>query len=390
MTSDYDHTRRQLLKTLSGVGTAGMVGLAGCANQPGNSNGSQNNSQGGTSNGSGSDRQSGNNSGDNNSGDGSGQQTALTVATSVEGSTSFRIGAVFGQYIRDNNLAETFSWNAVVSPGATGGYRMLDNGEAEIAGPSTYGLEASPGEGPFSEDNLSNFNKVRQIRGFFSVQPFVIVTQDSGISSWSDLKGKTISLGSAGAGTRVPSEQMIDLSFGRDNATLQYIGYSEQPSALRSGRVDAIFGYVNNARTASPIAPGWMQELDATTDWTHIQYPENLMSKFEEQLPYASTFTVSGDTFFKSYTDTITAYNLTYAWTCHADLPTDVVREITKISYENGKELLKVDNAMGFFPDPDRFLATMHPDVPVHQGAYDYYTEEGMWEKYDLTPPPNS
>lgn len=385
MTSNDSQSRRRLLKTLGGVGTAGMVGLAGCAGQQGNGNDTQNGSQGGTGNGDGNSNQSGNGSGGN-----SGQQTALTVATSVEGSTSFRIGAAFGQYIRDNNLAETFSWNAVVSPGATGGYRMLDNGEVEISGPSTYGLEASPGQGPFSEDNLSNFNKVRQIRGFFSVQPFVIVTQDSGISSWSDLEGKTISLGSAGAGTRVPSEQMIDLSFGMDNATIQYIGYSEQPSALRSGRVDAIFGYVNNARTSSPIAPGWMQELDATTDWTHIKYPENLRTTFEEQLPYASTFTVSGDTFFSSYTDEITAYNLTYAWTCHDDLPTDVVKEITKLSYEHGEDLLNADNAMGFFPNPDRFLATMHPDVPVHQGAYEYYTEEGLWEQYDLTPPPNA
>lgn len=377
MTGNGSQSRREVLRKAGVTSVVGMAGLAGCTGSN-----EKKERDGNTTTDSGS---SGTTTTENNS-----EKTALTVATSVEGSTSFRIGSVFGQYVSSNNLADTFSWNAVVSPGATGGYRMMDNQEVELSGPSTYGLEASPNKGPFSNKALSNFDSVRQIRGFFSVQPFVIVKKGSGINKWGDLKGKTISLGSAGAGTRVPSEKMIELSFGRDNATLQYIGYSEQPSALRSGRVDAIFGYVNNARTTSPIAPGWMQELDATTNWKHIKYPQSLRKKFEKNLPYASTFTISGDTFFDSYTDTITAYNLTYAWCCHSDLAPKVVKEITRISHQHGEELLNEDNAMGFFPTPKRFMGTMHPDIPVHQGAYEYYKEEGLWGDYNLTPPPES
>lgn len=317
-------------------------------------------------------------------------QVDLTVGTSVEGSTSFRIGSTFGQYLQQNDLGETFNWNAVVTPGATGGYQQMFAGEVDISGPSTYGLEASPDEGPFEEDPLENFDQVRQIRGFFSVQPFVVVRQDAGIESWADLEGKSISVGSAGAGTRVPSETIVDLAVGRDNVTIEYIGYSDQPSALRGGRIPAIFGYVNNARTDSPIAPGWMQEMDSTVDWTHLPFPDDVMQQFEEQLPYASTFTVDAGQFFNSYTDTLTAYNLTYSYVSFADLSPDVVYEITKLSYEEGEALLETDNAMGYFPNFDRGAGTMHPDVPVHQGAYDYYTEEGVWEDYDLTPPPDA
>jgi TRAP transporter TAXI family solute receptor len=329
---------------------------------------------------------------DGGDGDGSdgGSPTELTLATSVEGSTSFRIGSTFGEYLKREGYTDTFTLDAVVSPGATGGYRMMDNDEVEMSGPSTYSLEVSPDGGPFEDDPLQQFDSVRQVRGFFSVQPFVIVKQDSGIESWSDLEGKSISLGSGGAGTRVPSERMTDFNVGLDNVEVEYIGYGDQPAALRGDRIDAIFGYINNARTPSPIAPGWMQELDSSVDWTHLPYKDEAMAQFEEELPYASTFTVSAEEFFSSYTDELTAYNLTYAWTCHADLDPGVVYEVTRLSHELGEELVETDNAMGFFPDPDRFLATMHPDVPVHQGAYDYYTEAGLWEEYELTPPPEA
>lgn len=358
--------RRSFLQK-AGVGAVALTGLAGCSGQGESNTTSQTTASGGSN-----------------------SKTNITLATSVEGSTSFRIGSTFGQYVKRNNLAETFALEAVVSPGATGGYRMMDQGEVEASGPSTYGLAASPDSGPFKKNPLKNFDKVRQIRGFFSVQPFAIVTEDSGIKSWDDLAGKSISVGSAGAGTRVPSETIVKLALGDKSAEIKYIGYGDQPSALRGGRVDAIFGYINNAKTPSPVAPGWMQELDSTVNWRHIPYPDDVMSQFEKELPYASTFTINGGELFSSYTGTITAYNLTYAWCCHSDISPEVVYELTRLSHEHGEKLLEADSAMGFFPAPDRFLDTMHPEVPVHKGAYDYYTEAGLWEKYDLTAPPEA
>lgn len=362
-------SRRQLLKGVGTAATVGMFGLAGCT---GDGNGGNGNGDGNGSNG-------------NGNGNGDGPQQ-LTFATSVEGSTAFRIGSTLGEYLREEGLTDLFELNAVVSSGATGGYRMMDEGEAELSTPSTYELEASPDEGPFEDDTLNSFDSVRQLRGNYSVQPFLVVPSDSGINEWSDLEGQTVSFGSAGAGTRVPSETILDIEIGLENVTAEYVDYGDQPAALRGGRVDAIFGYVNN----STIAPGWMQELDATVDWEHIPYTDEGRAEFEEQLPYASTFEINGGDFFESFTDTITAYNLTYVVTTTADLDEEVAYEFAKLSYEHGEELLEADNAMDFYPDPDRFLGTIHPDVPVHQGAFDYYEEEGLWGDYDLTPPGES
>ncbi|TKR24426.1 substrate-binding domain-containing protein [Natronomonas salsuginis] len=376
--SNHTTSRR---KVLAGAAAAtGMLGLAGCAG----GNGGDGN--GGDGNGESGGNGNGNGSSDDGSGNGGGATQEFTFATSVEGSTAFRIGSTFGEYLRQENLTDLFEINAVVSPGATGGYRMMDQGEAAFSTPSTYGLEVSPDQGPFADNPLNDFNAVRQIRGNFSVQPFLIVQADSGIESWDDLEGQTVSFGSAGAGTRVPSETILDLEIGLENITPEYVGYSDQPAALRGGRVDAIFGYVNN----SAIAPGWMQELDATVDWRHIPYSDEVRSEFEQQLPYTSTLEVDGSNFFESFTDTITPYNLTYVVSSTTGLDDEVAYEFAKLSYEHGEALLESDNSMGFYPDPDLFLETIHPDVPVHKGAYDYYVESELWGDYDLTAPPEA
>lgn len=369
--SCHNCSRRQLLKGTGTAATVGLLGIAGCM-------------------GSGSDNGNDNETNDvgnkGTAGDGGSKPQKLTMATSVEGSTAFRIGSTLGEYIRSENLTNAFELEAVVSPGATGGYRMMDADEVQLSTPSTYGLEVSPDKGPFKDKPLNDFSSVRQIRGNFSVQPFLIVPADSDIGTWADLEGQTVSFGSAGAGTRVPSETILDYEIGLDNVTREYVSYGDQPSALRGGRVDAIFGYVNN----SSISPGWMQELDATIDWRHIPYTDETRSKFENNLPYTSTLEVDGGDFFESYTDTITAYNLSYVVSTTADLNKEVVYEFANLSHKHGPELLELDNSMDFYPDPDRFLGTIHPDIPVHIGAYNYYMDAGLWEKYDLTAPPEA
>jgi TRAP-type uncharacterized transport system substrate-binding protein len=133
-----------------------------------------------------------------------------------------------------------------------------------------------------------------------------------------------------------------------------------------------------------------MQELDATIDWTTIQYTDEMMSQFEDQLPYASTLQIDGSEFFESYTDTLTVYNLTYIQSVLSEMSRDLVYDYARVTHQNGEAMFEYDDALGFFPDPEKFLGGMHPDIPVHPGAYDYYVEEGLWEDYDLTAPPEA
>ena len=108
---------------------------------------------------------------------------------------------------------------------------------------------------------------------------------------------------------------------------------------------------------------------------------------------FSSYVQIDGSAISENVSQSIDAFTLTYLWNARADmLSPEVVYELTKLSYERAEELVEQDEVMGFFPDPQEFLGTLHPDVPIHAGAYQYYQEEGLWSEYSdsLTAPPQA
>lgn len=313
--------------------------------------------------------------------DGEEDDSTWTLATSSEGTTAFRIGTVFQEFIQEEELLDEIDFNAVVSGGATAGYRQVDMGDTELGSPSTYELDQSPDEGPFQDQALENFDEMRQIRGFMTTQPFVAIPSDSGIDDWSDLEGQNISVGTSGSSTRVPSEWLVDYEVGLDNVNLEYTDYADQPADLRGGSLDAAFIYINN----DSLVPGWVQELDSTIDWEVLPFSNESLDALTTELPYLEVTEFDGGEFFESYIDEIAAYNLGYVWIGLSRLNNDIIYELARISYEYGEELFERDDAMGIFPDPDLFMGTMHPDIPIHEGAYEYYQDEGLLDDYDLS-----
>lgn len=371
-------SRRQLLRRAAATGAAtGLIGLAGCLNS------SLGSSQGGSGGNGGS------NSGNNSSGGSSGGKTNIVLGTSSEGSSSFRVGSTFAQYVSRNNLADTFSIEAVVTEGTSATYRRVADGNLLLGGTTTQLLENSPDKGSFKDTPLPNFDTIRQIRGYMSFYNFGVANADAGIESWQDLQGKPIAVSSAGSGTRAPVERIIDEEIGLGNVEPRYMAFADIPSALRGGRVDAAFTWATNGT----IPQGWFQEIDSTVNWKPLPISKKTQSLLSNELGFSSYKQIDGSKISEKVSKKIDAFTLTYLWNARADqLDPETVYELTKISYEKADALVKKDKVMGFFPDPEQFLGTLHPDVPVHAGAYQYYKDKGLWSDYSdsLTAPPKS
>lgn len=86
------------------------------------------------------------------------------------------------------------------------------------------------------------------LRAVFSVhpEPFqLIVSKNSGINSWADLKGKRFNIGNPGSGQRGTTELLME-RYGTDRdyfSLITEMTYSEHSSALCDGKIDA-FAYV--------------------------------------------------------------------------------------------------------------------------------------------------
>lgn len=363
-------------KFLYASGLAGAMGLAGCSDQSLGENG-----------GNGGDGGDGSGNGSNGSGNGGGGgSTKWTLGTSSEGSSSFRIGSNFAQYLQQNGLTDTVQLEAVVTPGTSATYRMVDSGEVEIGGTTTQLLASSPDQGAFKDDQLTNFDQIRQVRGYMSFYNFALANAGKGFESWSDLKGEAIAISSPGSGTRPPAEWLVEQEIGMDNVDPRYMAFADIPSALRGGRVQAAFTWATNGS----IPQGWFQEIDSTVEWTPLSISQETQQKIKSDLSYSTYVTIDGSKISENYSDSIDAFTLTYLWNTLAERDPKVVHEIARLSHEHGEELLEQDEIMGFFPDPDKFLKQLHPEVPVHEGAYNYYKEAGLWGDYDLTAPPEA
>lgn len=354
MKENNTFTRREVLKTAGGVGA---VGLAGCLDQSAG-------------------------------GGGGGGSSTWRLGTSSEGSSSFRIGSTWSEYDKQEDVVESVDVDAIVTEGTSASFRRFDAGEFELSGTTTQLLADAPDSGSFADQPLENFEDIRQLRGYMGFYNFGLYNAEK-VSGWDDLEGRPVAISSAGSGTRPPVEWLVDQEIGLDNIDNRYMAFADIPSALRSGQVDAAFTWTVNKTTPQ----GWFQEIDATVDWEPLTFSDSTTKALQEELSYATYVELDGETvssFTESYSEPIDTFTLTYLYVAMADQPDDVVYDLTKFMYENGETLVEEDEVMAFFPDPDSFLGQLHPDVPVHKGAYDYYTEAGIWSDYDLTAPPEA
>jgi len=356
-----DEARREFLKR-AGVATVATTTLAGCSGGGGGGGG--------------------------DGGDGGGGQASWTLGTSSEGSSSFRIGSTWSQYAEQNDALDSVSVDAVITEGTGASYRRFDAGEFEMSGTTTQLLDAAPDTGPYEDQGLQDFSNHRQVRGYMGFYNFGLYNADA-VSGWDDLEGRPIAISSAGSGTRPPVEAIVDAEIGLDNVDNRYMAFADIPSALRSGQVDAAFTWTVNQTTPQ----GWFQEIDATVNWEPLPISQSTRDLLNNELGYSTYVQLDADTvsqFAENYQDPLDTFTLTYLYVVNANADADVVYDIARFTHQEGEALLEQDDVMAFFPDPDRFLGQLHPDVPLHEGAYRYYEEEGLLEDYDLTAPPEA
>ncbi|QZA88553.1 hypothetical protein K0C01_12355 [Salinarchaeum sp. IM2453] len=308
-----------------------------------------------------------------------------SLGTSSEGSSSFQIGSTWTEYMDSEDLLDT-EIEPIVTEGTGASYRRLDQGEFEISGTTTQLLEDSPDEGDFEDEPLEDFDSIRQVRGYMAFYNFGVYNAEE-VSGWDDLEDRPIAISSAGSGTRSPVEWLVDQEIGMDNIDNRYMAFADIPAALRDGTVDAAFTWTVNEDDPT----GWLQEIDETVDWEPLEFSDSTIQSLDEDLAYSTYHELDEETvgeFSDNWSDPVDSFTLTYLYVVKEDADPDLVYDIAEMTHEHGEDLLDQNGAMDFFPDPDMFLGTLHPDVPFHQGAYEYYQNAGFWDDYDLTPPP--
>ncbi len=247
----------------------------------------------------------------------------------------------------------------------------IRSGELEFGvAQSDWQFHAMNGSSQFEEQG-----PFEGLRAVFSVhpEPFTVVARaDAGIDAFEDLKGKRVNVGNPGSGQRGTMEVLMGaLGWSMDDFTLtSELQAAEQSQALCDNNIDAMVYTVGHPS-------GSIQEATTACDAVLVDVTGEVVDKLVGENPYYRKATIPGGMYRGSDEPTET-FGVGATFVTGADVPEDVVYEVTKAVFEN------FDQFKGLHPAfADLTKEEMVGDglsAPLHPGAERYYREAGLLE----------
>ena len=305
-----------------------------------------------------------------NSGDGEVDTSELTFGAASQGGFWYALAGAYG-----NNIEEELDTSvAVVEGGSLANIEGIANGEFKMGFSNGQNvIEALEGFGGF-EEPVSGFSGVASL---YPNVNHIIVREDSGIETISDLQGKRVSPGIKGYGGEIAFRQILelnDMSYD-DLAQVEYIGTSDGANQLRDGQLDAVVTML-----VTPVAI--VQELDASTGVKLVPISGETVSGLQEMNRGYIDYTIPKEVYggqqdiqsIAAQTTVLVADNL----------PEDYVSDLTRILIDNKDQWGNMNVGMEDF---DAAYATSNlPDgLSLHPGAQSYYEEVNALSTQETT-----
>lgn len=233
--------------------------------------------------------------------------------------------------------------------------------QADVAYWSYHGTGAFEGKKPRES--------LRAIANLFPESIHVIAHADAGIETLQDLKGKRVSIGGPGSGSRIDA-RLILTAFGLRFSEMTLLEMELEPStdAMAAGEIDALF-LVSGAPALA------VQDLAERAELTFVPIDGPIAEKLSKIFPFFTTgripFGVYGD---NPNTATLDVGAILLV---RDDMPDDLAYGITRaLWHPNTAPLFANGHPRARFMSLGR--ATKGIGFKLHPGARQYYVEQNM------------
>ena len=294
----------------------------------------------------------------------------VTIGTGGQTGVYYAVGQSVCKLVNRDTAKTGIKCNAP----STGG--SIDNLNALAAGERQMGVIQSDTEYDFYNGKGHFEGKAnKKLRVVFGIHPeiFTIAARDdSGIRTFSDLKGKRVNIGNPGSGTRVMFEVLLEAKgWTKDDfAVASELKPAEMASALCDNNLDAI------AFTGGHPA-GLFKEA-ATSCKSHlVSVDPELIEKVVAESPYYASATVPGG-MYKGTPDDVHSVGVIATLVTSSDVPEAQVYAVTKAVFDNFERFKKLHPAFANL-EPQHMIKD-GISVPLADGAVKYYKEKG-WLK---------
>ncbi|MCL6612013.1 MAG: TAXI family TRAP transporter solute-binding subunit [Peptococcaceae bacterium] len=310
-------------------------------------------------------------------GDKAGQQQGKPAAQTQK-DLNVATGTTSGvYYVLGNGMAQM--WNAKV-PGVRAtaqateasvqNMNLLQKKEADIG----FTMNQVAGNAYEGKDKFQGRpNKdLRVMTGLYPNVVQIVVPAKSDVKSVKDLAGKRFVPGAAGSGTEVSCREIFALYgidyMGKKNMKADFVGFTEAVELLKNGQSDGAFisaGVPNSA----------IMDLSNSTSVRLLPLEKDMVDKICKEMPWYYPTVIKANTYKGQTEDVLTVAQANLLVT-RADLPEDLIYQLTKAIFENQKDLVNAHSAAKDITKENALKGLM--GVPVHPGAAKYFKEIGL------------
>ncbi|MCF3974461.1 TAXI family TRAP transporter solute-binding subunit [Paracoccus salsus] len=210
---------------------------------------------------------------------------------------------------------------------------------------------------------------LEKLRGISAMYPNyiqIVASEESGIKTLEDLKGKALSVGAPKSGTELNARAILaaaGMSYD-DLGKVEYLPFAESVELMKNRQLDATL-------QSAGLGVASLKDLSTSIPITVVSVPDEVATQLGA--PYVAE-TIPADTYDGQTEDVATVAVINFLVTS-ADVSDDLAYAMTRLMYENLDEL-KAAHAATASIDVQNALTGM--PVPVHPGAQRYYDEVGV------------
>ncbi len=212
-------------------------------------------------------------------------------------------------------------------------------------------------------------NKLDKLRGVAAVYPNVIqivASQSSGVKSFADLKGKSLSVGAPKSGTEVNARRIFEaMGMGyKDLGKTEYLPFGESVELIKNRQLDATL-------QSAGLGVASIRDLASSIPITMVAVPDSVAKKLG---PPFVPYTIPANT-YQGQSQPVPTLAVVNFLVTHSGVSDETVYQMTKQLFENLPTMVAAHKAAS---DIKLETATAGMPLPLHPGAIRYYKEKGL------------
>ncbi len=208
--------------------------------------------------------------------------------------------------------------------------------------------------------------KLRALGGAYSNYIQIVASQESGIKTLADLKGKKISVGAAKSGTELNARAIFKaagLTY-EDMGKVQYLPFAESVELIKNRQLDATL-------QSSGLGMAAIRDLASVMPLNYVAIPAEVVSKIAN--PAYQSAMIPANT-YDGQPEPVATVAITNILVTHDGVADEVAYEMTRLMFEN---LTRLGNAHSAAKDIKLENAAKNLPIALHPGAERYYKEKG-------------